>query len=346
MTPLVWCTREPLREAFADAWNARLAALPLANFSMRLDCARWEADQGRHALLVLAAEDRRRAALVVREVERELHSGWPWRWQAALENPDPGLGPGIARDDAEWLFEQAERVAGGRRLRCFLPAAPPPGVGAYVAGATIVQSIAHDDEALLSGMSDGKRRLFRRAAREGFRVREGRDAADYARFRELQRISERLRQEAAPEDPAPPAGHGFREWDLPWMSLLIALQGDALVAGVGDGIVPRGVVEGRAAAVAPEVRRLGVMALLCHHEARWLRDRGHRWLNHGGDTYFKREVAGTLGRRVLVHAWLGGGPRWAGVNAAEAWARRARPQVAGLVRAMWSRRAKSRTVAV
>lgn len=333
MSRLVWDTRASLPGGFDAAWNTRLAALPLANFSMRLDYVRWEAAEGRHAILVLAEEDRRRAALVLRSAGREMHCGWPWRWQAALENPETPFAPGLSAGDAAWLFEQAQGAAGARRLRCFLPAAPAGSVAAYAAGATVVQAIGCDDAALLAGMSGSKRRLFKRAVSEGFRVREAGGEEDYVAFHELQRRAERLRHDAASVGSAEPApGHGFREWDLPWMQLLVALRDDQVIAGVGDGLVAGGVVEGRAAAVSVDTRRLGVMALLCHHEARWLRDRGHRWLNHGGDTPFKREIAGSLGRRLQVHCWLGGGAGWSAVNAAETLARRARPRVAELLR--------------
>jgi hypothetical protein len=124
------------------------------------------------------------------------------------------------------------------------------------------------------------------------------------------------------------------------MWLLVARRDGAVIAGIGDGLTPGGVVEGRAAATTPEGRKVGVMTLLCHEEARRLRDLGHAWLNHGGDTVFKREVAGALGRRNVLWCWLGGGRAWRLPNRTEAWARRARPRVAAWVRAIAVRTAK------
>ncbi len=334
----LWATRAAPDAGFASAWEARLARLPMANYSMRLDYLRWEAEQGRHARLVLADEGERRAALVLREDGGELHCGWPWRWQSALEQPDPRFLPGLSPADAAWLFLQAHACAGDLRLRAFLPAATHAGLAGFRAGATICQAIDREDAELLAAMGASKRRHYRRALGEGFEVRAAGAVEEFAAFRQLERCAMRLREDDGPVKDDPPApGHGYREWELPWMQLIVALKDGEVVAGVGDGVIPGGMVEGRAAAVSVEMRRLGVMALLSHAEARWLRDRGHRWFNHGGDTMFKREVAGTLGRRLEMFCWLGGGARWSGLNRAEALLRRARPRVAGWVRAVGRR---------
>jgi hypothetical protein len=95
-------------------------------------------------------------------------------------------------------------------------------------------------------------------------------------------------------------------------------------------------VDGRSAVTSTLARQHGVMALLCHREACWLRDRGHRWFNHGGDTTFKREISGTHGHRLVMWAWLLGGPRHEVVNRAEAFLWRTRPVLASWVRSVAS----------
>lgn len=329
-------TRAGIPEGFARVWDERLGRSPLANFSMRTDYLRWEAMQGRHAVLVLAEGAGRRGAIVLREIGRELHSGWPWRWQAVIESPEPGHAPGCSDAEAEWLFAHAGAHAAGRRVRMFLPARPVGGTPAFPAGATIVQALRASDDELLAAMDANKRRLHRRALAAGYDVGLVAGPAEAREFAVVQHEAARLREDGLPPgiDESPPEGHGFREWELPWMGLLVARHEGRVVAGVGDGLAAGAMVDGRAAAASPEARRAGVMALLCHHEARWLRDLGHDWLNHGGDTVFKREVAGQLGRRLVLWCWMGGGPAWELPNRTEAWARNARPRVAAWVRAV------------
>lgn len=333
---VVCSTRSGISAEFSRAWDARIARAPLANFSMRSDYLRWEAEQGRHALLVLSEGGARRGAIVLREVGRELHSGWPWRWQAVVESPEPGFAPACSPVEAEWLFAQAARHACGRRVRVFLPAPPARRTPAFPAGATIVQALRASDAELLASMDANKRRLHRRASAAGYDVGLVAGPAEAREFAIVQHEAARLREGGLPPgiDESPREGHGYREWELPWMGLLVARHQGRVVAGVGDGLAAGAMVDGRAAAAEPEARRAGVMALLCHHEARWLRDQGHDWLNHGGDTVFKREVAGQLGRRLVLWCWLGGGAAWEVPNRTEAWARNARPRVAAWVRAV------------
>jgi hypothetical protein len=91
-------------------------------------------------------------------------------------------------------------------------------------------------------------------------------------------------------------------------------------------------LEGRTGASSTLARRAGAFALLCYEEARRGRDRGYRWLNHGGDTPFKREMAGAFGTRVVMYCWLGGGRAWSLANRSEAWARGMRRRVPALWR--------------
>src|SRR4030095_5744577 len=80
-----WPPREPLHPAFERTWNDRLAASPHANFAMRLDVLAWEASRGRHAHAALVDGGGLRGAIVLREDGVGWVSGWPWRWQAAIE---------------------------------------------------------------------------------------------------------------------------------------------------------------------------------------------------------------------------------------------------------------------
>ncbi len=278
---------------------------------------------------MLADEGARRGALVLREHEHELVSGWPWRWQAVLEGGDPAALPGLPNEDAGWLFARAQQHAEGHRMRVYLPVEPDGARPSYYAGTTVIQTLQASDEELAAGMDANKRRLLRRARGAFFEVREAEGLDDFASFGRCQHAATRLREgDAAGEwPPAPEPGEAWREWELPWMWLLVATRGGAVVGGVGDGLVKAGIADGRAAATTLEGRQAGVMVLLCHEEARRLRDRGVRWLNHGGDTVFKREVAGSLGTRVPIWCWLGGGSAWRLANRTEAWARRTRPRV-------------------
>ncbi len=327
-------TRTPLSPAFRSQWLDWTARAPLANFSTRIDHAEHEAVRDRHAVLVLCEHHRRRVALVMREVDGELHCGWPWRWQAVICDPSAQRGPGPDAAEASTMFEVARSAADGARLRMHLPADPGTRVSGYRTGVTIIQRIDVGDEELLDSMEPSKRRMYRKALREGFQVRLADRPEDHRRYGELDRAAARLRGEASEEpggDPGP--GDRWREWELPWMRLIAAEREGRIEAFVGDGVAPSAMVDGRSAVTTPEARKAGVMALICHEEVRHLRDQGHRWLNHGGDTVFKREVAGRLGTSLEMFSWLGGGRRHLLANQAESAIARARRAVVGWVRA-------------
>jgi hypothetical protein len=164
-------------------------------------------------------------------------------------------------------------------------------------------------------MGSSKRRMVRRAADRGYEVFEARDPATFEAFHRVQSEA-RARRSVAERLKTPPGREHWREWELPWMWLLVARRDGVLHSGVGDSLIPGGYVDGRTAAATEQGRREGASALLGFEEARRARDRGHRWLNHGGDTFWKREMAGRFGERYPLWCWLSG-DRWALPNTAE-----------------------------
>jgi hypothetical protein len=303
----VWDTRGPLPPEFAEAWHARLARCPHANFSIGLAYLQWEAKHGRRAIAVLLDEGERRGALVLREQAGCWTSGWPWRWQAVVEGAAASQAIGLRASDCAWLYRHASRMAGSRVLRLHLPC-PPESAPGITSGSTLFYAVDRDDQELMASMQANKRRMLRRAQDAGYRVRETTDPCDFRRFGELQREAKLRRHLPAPplvDAPAP--GEDWDEWHLPWMWLLVADRDGIVESGLGDGLHPGGVLEARAGASSQQARQDGVFALLSHHEARLARERGYRWINLGGDTPFKRELAGRLGVRVTMYCWLGGG---------------------------------------
>lgn len=340
MSPVLWDTRGAMPGGFAAAWQARLALCPHANFMMDPDYLAYEAGRGRHALAALVDEDGRRAALVLRRERRGMVSGQPWRWQMTLEGAPADRPVGIAGEDAPWLLEQARRIAAPLPVRCFLPVAPPAGVPGYATYATILYSIARDDQALLAAMHPAKRRMIKRALREGYDVAESHSLEDLRSFAALLVAAAERRGNEPADDPAitPEPGEGWREWERPWLWLLLARRQGRVASGLGDGVRPGGTLEGRKAASSEQARHDGAFALLCHEEARRGRDRGHRWINLGGDTLFKREMSGTLGHRVVMHCWLAGGAAWGLPDRAEAMWHRARAGAQDVARRVRDRR--------
>jgi len=288
-------------------WEVRLDRCPHANFSLDPAYLEWESRHGRRALAVLLDEGDRRGALVMRESGGGWVSGWPWRWQAVVEDGGRRGPVGLDPDEARWLFACASRLAGSRVLRFHVPC-PPVAAPGLMAGSTLLYAVDRDDEEVLKSMEKNKRRMLRRAQDLGYRVRETREACDFRRFAELQReTKQRHGLPAPPVAEAPAPGEDWDEWRLPWMWLLVAERDGMIESGLGDGVRPGGVVEARAGASSLQARKDGVFALLSFHEVLHSRDRGYRWINLGGDTPFKREMAGRLGTRVTMYCWLGGG---------------------------------------
>jgi hypothetical protein len=289
---------------------------------MQLPYLEWEARHGRHAQAVLAETGGRAGAVVLREHAGEWHSGWPWRWQCVIEDPARSGRVGVTADETRWLFECASRAARGNRLRFFAPEPPAEGVPGFLAGGTLVQSLEHTDQAMLMAMDATKRRTIRRARESGCEVVDGATPELWKAFARVQvdtKGRHGVTAEPVAEDPA--RGEHWREWELPWMWLLLAVREGRVVSGFGLGLSPGGMLEGRTSATSEEGRKIGAFPMLVYEASIRARDRGYRWHNNGGDTFFKRDMLGTLAERVELHCWLGGGVLWALPNHGEAWGR-------------------------
>lgn len=329
MTTLTWDTPQPLPEGFAAAWSARLARCRLSNFCMDLALLRWDAANGRHARLALVEEGGRRAAIVLRQTASGWESGWPWRWQAALEGPeDAPLVP--SPEDARWLYASADRVAGGRRLRLHLPLSPEGAAPSFFAGATLVRDLRPSEEELLKALDVNKRRAINRARREGYTVVEATTLPQMRRFAELHLIVDARHGFHHPplaENPGPT--EAWREWEHPWQTLWVAEREGEVAGGSGFGHVAGGMMDYRANASTPEALKAGVNVLLAWEAITRGRTAGHRDMNWGGVTTFKQELRG---ERVESHCWLGGGVLWALPNHATAGVRAARARLAALAK--------------
>jgi hypothetical protein len=333
MSDWIWDTRDPLDPEFGCAWEERLNRSPAANFSLGLGFLSWEANRGRRSRAVMVEDGDRRGLVVLRQERDHLACGWPWRWQALIEGPEGADPRALSAEGARWLFHQVRRLAAGYRVRCYLPAPPPAGAPGFRTGGTVLYSVAHDDGELHEAMASSKRRMVRRALANGFRIEIATHRDQYRAFAEVQRET-RMRhgEQLDPVPESPPAGESWREWELPWMWLLVAVREGQVESGVGDGIQRGGILEGRAAGSTLLARKSGAFALLSIEEARLARDQGYQWINLGGDTRFKRELTGPLGQRVDMFCWLGGEARWDLEPHAESAWRRARTGAAELIK--------------
>ncbi len=336
MSVLSWHSETPLEPAFESAWDACVARLPFANHSLRLDLMRWEARHGTPSIAVLVHEPPVTGAIVARFERGVWVSGLPWRWHVAVEQTGRPPAAALASEEAALLFAHLARCTRGERVRCFLPCAPPRGIPGYLAGKTLLHAIDRPDEALIRAMDKTKRSAIRRAEREGYRVVETSELAWLRKFERVQHETQARHGRSIATEPAadPAPGERWREWELPWMWLLLAVRGEEVGSGFGFALGPGALIESRAAASTVEARRAGAFVLLAYEAARRARDRGLRWLNWGGDTFFKRDVTGPLGAPVAMHCWLGGGARWAMANASEALWRSARVRVAAAFRSV------------
>jgi hypothetical protein len=332
-----WDTRWPLDPGFERDWLASLARCPNVNFTLDPRLLAWEARHGRHALAVRIADGERAAALVLRRVAGGLVSGWPWRWQAVIEDPDRSAASGLTPEECAWLFARARAIAGSRRLRFFLPVPVPARQGGFPAGATLLRGLHEDDETLLRHIDVNKRRAVKRALREGWEVRPAAGLEDLRAFAVILREMDLARGKSVPEVPAevPGPGEGWREWELPWMWVLLAVRDGVIGAGSGYGFTPGGTVEYRANGSSSEARKAGANALLAWEALRRGRDRGCHWMNWGGVTEFKRELGG---ERIEVTCRLGGGAAWALPNAAAVAWRQTRRRLPAIARALLPRR--------
>jgi hypothetical protein len=259
-----WDTRRPLDPGFERDWRASLARCPHVTFTFDPLLLAWEAQHGRHALAVRVADGARAAALVLRLVGGGLVSGWPWRWQALVEDPARSTAAGLTAEECAWLFERARAIAGGRRLSCSLPVAVPAREGGFFAGATLLRSLQEDDEGFLRHIDVNKRRAVKRALREGWEVRQASGPEELHAFAVILREMELARGKRVPEVPAttPEPGEGWRQWELPWMWALVAVRDGVIGAGSGYGVMRGGTMEYRANGSLSEARKAGANALL------------------------------------------------------------------------------------
>jgi len=315
-----WSTPSTPHASFIAAWEDVIRAGRSAHFAYRPDYLAWEAKHSHVAEAAIVDGGPHHGAILL---ERE-GPGWicgrPWRTGALVgREPAPRSPIDLTREEAEWLFRAATQLANGRRLRMYLPYEPPAGVPGYYAGITVHQDIAVSDDELLQAMAQSKRRMVRKAQERGYAVRDAAGLDDMRAYHALSIETRKRRNLHVDESSSTPEpGTSWREWELPWMWLILAEREGRLEAGAGDSIGPGWTLEARTAASTLDARRDGAFALLCWEEARRARDRGLRWLNHGGNTPFKREIAGKLGHAVTLWCWMSGSLAWALPNAAEA----------------------------
>jgi Acetyltransferase (GNAT) domain len=333
MNARTWNTRDAIAPEFERAWRERLSRTPHAHFGFDPAFLRWESDHGRSALAALVEEGPGRGALVLREHGAGRVCGWPWRWEAVIEDAGRTSPRGLTPAECDWLFGAAVELSGGRRLHCYLPDAPETQAGGFPAGTTLLRSLDLTDEQMLMTMDVNKRRAVKRAQREGFTVVPATTHQQFLAFARLQVETEKRRgQESGAISSAPPLpGEGWREWELPWMLLLVAERDGQIACGSGYGLWPGGMIDYRANASTLEGKKLGANALLAFEAMRLARSRGCRWMNWGGATDFKRELGG---ERVDLTCRLGGGVLWALPNRITVSLRRARPVVASWLRSL------------
>lgn len=288
---------------------------------MSLDYLAHRATQGEASRAVLVDAADRRAAFVLREEADGVACGLPWRWQLVFEDADPRRPEGMTAEAAEWAFEHAQKFAGDRRLRFFAPCLEADG-RAYLAGRTVLVGVAHASEAqLFTALDPSRRRLARRSERQGHVVVEA-DTLAMRRDFEAMLVENVERREGRSHVDAPGTAileATAREWERPWHWLLVGTKGGVVVAGLGSGRCPGGMVDLRASGSTPEARRVGVNSQVWWETVRRARQAGHSWVNLGGATPYKREFGGEV---VCVHARLGGGVRWAVPNTLEVLRRR------------------------
>jgi hypothetical protein len=323
---ILWSTREPLTPEFEAAWNRHLARSPHAHYAMRSDFLEWDARNGRHARALIL--DDVPALIVLRESRGGWTSGWPWRPQMVIADP-AGRGPeGMTGAEQRHLLAAMAQLTGASRSRCYL-LQPVDGPLGYPCAATYLTALDVAEDALYARLDGNRKRAIKRALKEGYQVVEATTFEQFRGFAELQRAAE-TRRGAQPR-PLPEqvdqAGESWREWELPWMRLLVAVKDGKVEAGSGFGFAPGATLDYRANASSAEARKAGANLLLAWEAMRRGRLDQHRWINWGGSTEFKRHLGGV---RVPVWCRLAGGPVWALPNRMAVSWQRVRPQLAGM----------------
>lgn len=329
-----WSTHDPLPPAFERRWRSRLERSSLAHFGFDPAWLIWNATHGHHALAVLLEEGGRAGAMVLREEPDGLTCGWPWRSHAVLEDEGAPLAPSLTPEEGAWFRAAAERLAGQRRLKCYLPGRP--GGAGFHAGTTCLNSLAPSEAELLKGLRQDKRRKIRKATEQGYTVVEADSLEQFRAFAELQRETDARRDTSSgePLEDSPESGESWREWELPWMKLLVAVKDGRVEAGSGFGFLAGGTLDYRTNASSELGKKDGANILLGWEGLRRGRERGFKWLNWAGATRFKLDHGA---RPVEMGCVLGGGWAWAVPNQVTTSLHLARPRLAELVRSLRAR---------
>jgi len=340
MTTTAWRTGTPRDPAFEREWNTTLAGAPYAHFALRLDYLDWMHRLGAPQLAVHVTAGQERGVIAARRERGAWISGLPWRWQGAVACGTREPEAQLAADEAARLVGALSAHAQGARVRAHLPVAPR-GAPGFRAGKTLLHRVDVADDALIAAMDKTKRSMIRRAQREGYAVIEANALEQFRGFARVQRETDARHGVAAldRDGDVPAPGERWREWELPWMWLLLAVRDGEVGSGFGFALGQGIVLESRAAASTAAALKSGAFVLLAFEAARRARERGYRYLNWGGDTFFKRDVSGTLARRIELHGWLAGGPAWALVNRSESLLHGARASASALAGALkaWRR---------
>jgi len=335
---LIWKTQEAPSADFRSAWDAVLRSCMHAHFALERRWLEWEAGHGRHAIAAVEADGPEPIIVAARQVHGVLISGWPWRWQAGrASGADATLG-GLSLADARRASRMLTEAGGGARVRMYVPIPAGRSRRTARAGTTTLLPLTADLKA--RPPSGNKRREARKAAAAGWVVEAATTADEFRGYAELQLANERRRRgraAALPDDPAP--GESWREWEHPWMWLLVAKRDGVIGAGSGFGRSAGGMVDYRANASTTEARDAGANALLAVEAARLAGQAGHRFMNWGGATTFKRSLGGDT---LPTWEWLGGGGAWALPNAIESLWKAARSEAAAGVKALRRRGGASR----
>lgn len=328
---LIWKTQEAPPPGFERAWDSVLRGCAHAHFALDRAWLAWEAAHGRHGLAVVDADGPEPMIVAARHEHGALISGWPWRWQVGRSGGADATLEGLTRDDARRARQLLADGSPGARVRMFLPIAPDLSRGATRAGSTTLLELS--EGAATKAASGNKRREARKAAAAGWVVEAATQPADFRRFAELQREGERRRGRtpgmALPSQPA--RGESWREWEHPWMWLLVARRDGEIGAGSGFGRARGGMVDYRANASTEEARAAGANALLAMEAVRLAAEAGCRYMNWGGATTFKRSLGGET---LQTWEWLGGGVAWAVPNTLETLIKHARSEAAAGVKAL------------
>lgn len=328
-----WDSREDLPGSFAGFWAERIRRSPHAHFGVDLDYLSWDAQGARHARAFLVDEPDLRGAWVMRWNGHEWVSGWPWRWQAVVETEWERGPVGITAEETLLIYRRAESVVEDGRLRFYAPHPAPSAVPSFVAGETLIQPLAHDDDTILASLNRSRRQAIRRARSNGFEVIEPSTDEHLARWMELAEEGRRRHGLAVAPARALPVSEESRLAALqPGRWLLLGARDGRIESGIHLGTSSGKMIEARASATSQVGRQLGVFPLVMFEAVRRARDRGYLWCNLGGNTFFKRGMAGNLATLVRTYCWLGGRGRWMLVNRGEAWLRRARTTGGGFAR--------------